>query len=90
MLSGGIVLVPDSRRDGTNVVAVPTSAGFIPAYGSQSFHRHLAQVLQLGVPVRVQRDTRLSLDIDTPRDLLHPLIAKALPTWLQTNPANQP
>lgn len=90
VLSGGIVLVPDSRRDGTNVVAVPTSAGFIPSYGSQSFHRHLAQSLLLGVPVRVQRDIRLGLDIDTPRDLLHPLIAKALPTWLQTNPASRP
>lgn len=90
VLTGGIVLVPDTRSDGTNVLAVPTSAGFQPAYGSQSFRRHLAHAVSLGLPVRVQRDAGLALDIDTPADLAHPLVAKALPTWLRTNPANQP
>jgi 2-phospho-L-lactate guanylyltransferase len=88
VMTGGIVLVPDSRSDGTNVLSVPTSAGFQPAYGSQSFHRHLAHAIGLGLPVRVLRDPGLALDIDTPADLAHPLIAKALPTWLRTNPAN--
>jgi 2-phospho-L-lactate guanylyltransferase len=90
VLTGGIVLVPDGRSDGTNVLAVPTSSGFEPAYGSQSFHRHLTHALGLGLPVRVQRDPRLALDIDTPADLAHPLIAKALPTWLRTNQVNRP
>ena len=89
-MNGGIVLVPDGRSDGTNVLAVPTGAGFEPAYGSQSFHRHLAHAMTLGLPVRVQRDPRLALDIDTPTDLVHPLVAKALPSWLRTNPANRP
>lgn len=88
VMTGGVVLVPDSRSDGTNVLAVPTRSGFQPAYGSQSFRRHLAHAMSLGLPVRVQRDTRLALDIDNPSDLLHPLIAKALPTWLRTNPVN--
>jgi 2-phospho-L-lactate guanylyltransferase len=88
VMTGGIVLVPDSRSDGTNVLSVPTSAGFQPAYGSQSFHRHLAHAISLGLPVRVLRDAGLALDIDTPADLAHPLVAKALPTWLRTNPAN--
>jgi 2-phospho-L-lactate/phosphoenolpyruvate guanylyltransferase len=90
VMTGGIVLVPDGRSDGTNVLAVPTRSGFEPAYGSQSFHRHLAHALGLGVPVRVQRDPQLALDIDTPVDLAHPLVAKALPTWLRTNPGNRP
>jgi 2-phospho-L-lactate/phosphoenolpyruvate guanylyltransferase len=88
-ISGGVVLVPDTRRDGTNVIAVPTRAGFEPSYGSQSFRRHLTQVLGLGLPVRVQRDANLSLDIDTPADLRHPTIARALPAWLPTSPASQ-
>ncbi|HEY4333724.1 MAG TPA: 2-phospho-L-lactate guanylyltransferase [Ilumatobacteraceae bacterium] len=88
VMFGGIVLVPDTRSDGTNVIAVPTHIGFQPSYGSQSFHRHLAHALTLGVPVRVQRDSRLALDIDTPDDLAHPLVAKVLPAWLPTNPAN--
>ena len=90
VMIGGIVLVPDTNDDGTNVVAVQTSVGFQPAYGSQSFRRHLAHALTLGVPVRVQRDVNLALDIDTPADLAHPLVAKVLPAWLQTNPDNQP
>jgi len=90
VMTGGIVLVPDGRSDGTNVLAVPTGAGFEPAYGSQSFHRHLAHAMTLGLPVRVQRDPQLALDIDTPADLVHPVIAKALPSWLRTNPVNRP
>ncbi|CAB4879997.1 unannotated protein [freshwater metagenome] len=90
VLIGGIVLVPDSCDDGTNVIAVPTRAGFLPAYGSQSFRRHLVHALSLGLPVRVHRDVHLALDIDTPADLDHPIIAKALPPWLQTNPASRP
>jgi 2-phospho-L-lactate guanylyltransferase len=90
VMTGGIVLVPDSRSDGTNVLAVPTHSGFEPAYGSQSFRRHLAHAIGLGLPVRVQRDAHLALDIDTPADLAHPLIAKALPSWLRTNPVNHP
>ena len=88
VLTGGVVLVPDGRSDGTNVLAVPTHCGFQPAYGSQSFHRHLVHALSLGLPVRVHRDSRLALDLDTPDDLVHPIIAKALPTWLRTNPVN--
>ena len=90
VLTGGVVLVPDGRSDGTNVLAVPTRCGFQPAYGSQSFRRHLAHVLGLGLPVRVHRDSRLALDLDTPDDLFHPIIAKALPAWLRTNPVNHP
>ncbi|MCU1394649.1 MAG: hypothetical protein JWM34_3077 [Ilumatobacteraceae bacterium] len=90
VMTGGIVLVPDTRSDGTNVMAVPTSSGFQPAYGSQSFRRHLAHAVSLGYPVRVHRDRALALDIDTPDDLAHPLVAKALPTWLRTNPASRP
>lgn len=88
VLSGGIVLVPDSRYDGTNVIALPTGAGFQPAYGSQSFRRHLVHAISLGLAVRVHRDVRLALDIDTPSDLAHPLVAKVLPEWLQTNQAS--
>jgi len=88
VMSGGAVLVPDTKRDGTNVLAVPTSAGFRPSYGVGSFRRHLSQVFELGLPVRVLADPRLALDIDTPDDLAHPLVARALPAWLPTNPAN--
>ena len=90
VMTGGVVLVPDGRSDGTNVLSVPTRCGFTPTYGSQSFRRHLSHALGLGLAVRVHRDSGLALDLDTPHDLAHPLIAKALPSWLRTNPVNHP
>lgn len=87
---GTITLVPDRRDDGTNVVAVPTDAGFRFAYGPGSFHRHLRAAVATGCSVRVQRDPYLAVDIDTPSDLAHPLVQEVLPPWLRTNPANRP
>ena len=89
---GFLTLVPDSVGDGTNVAAVPTSLPFRFAYGAGSFRRHLAQAIELGIPVCVRRDPLLAIDIDTPSDLAHPLVQEVLPSWLRTslrtNPVN--
>jgi 2-phospho-L-lactate guanylyltransferase len=68
----GITLVPDRHRDGTNVVAVPTDAGFEFAYGGGSFARHRAEAARLGLPVRIVGDPDLGWDVDLPRDLAWP------------------
>jgi len=86
---GTLTLVPDRRGDGTNVIAVPTDMPFVFAYGPGSFQRHLGSAIAAGLSVRVRRDPLLALDIDTPSDLAHPLVQEVLPSWLQTNPANQ-
>lgn len=70
----GMVIAPDRRRDGSNVVCVPTSAGFRFAYGPGSFRRHLAEAQRLGLEVTVADDPTLAADIDHPDDL------RALPT----------
>jgi 2-phospho-L-lactate guanylyltransferase len=90
---GAITLVPDRRHDGTNVMSFPATHPIRAAYGGGSFTRHLEQALAFGtVPVEVRSDPHLSLDLDTARDLAHPLIRplieKVLPAWLPTNPAN--
>ena len=85
---GMLTLVPDRRDDGTNVIALPTNMPFNFAYGPGSFHRHLADAIAAGLPVRVRRDPLLALDIDTPSDLAHPLVQEVLPAWLQTNRAS--
>jgi len=86
---GTITLVPDRRHDGTNVMSFPAAHPLRAAYGGGSFSRHLDQALAARtVPVEVRSDPELSLDLDTVRDLTHPLIAKVLPSWLPTNPAN--
>lgn len=71
---GTIVLVPDRRRDGTNVLARPTEHHIPASYGAGSFERHLAHALASGAPVEVRIDAQLSLDLDTVTDLRHPLV----------------
>jgi 2-phospho-L-lactate guanylyltransferase len=66
----GIVLVPDTAMDGTNVLIVPTSMGFSFSYGPNSFARHLSEAERSGLEVHVVVDQPgLSLDLDDPQDL---------------------
>ncbi len=82
---GTVTLVPDRRHDGTNVMAVPLSGHGLPvpvSYGSGSFRRHLEGAR--GRRVEVRYDADLSLDVDDPADLTHPLVMPQLPPWLRT------
>jgi 2-phospho-L-lactate guanylyltransferase len=65
----GVTLVPDRRDDGTNVVGVPTKAGFRFHYGPGSFARHRAEARRLGLACRVVRDPELTWDVDVPGDI---------------------
>ncbi len=65
----GVTLVPDRRDDGTNVVCVPTRAGFRFHYGPGSFHRHCAESQRLALTCRVVRDPELTWDVDVPDDI---------------------
>lgn len=85
---GTLTLVPDARDDGTNVAALPTAFSFEFEYGAGSFHRHLARAITSGLPVGIRRDSLLALDIDTPSDLMHPLVQEVLPAWLPTSRVN--
>src|ERR687898_2847028 len=68
----GVTLVPDRRRDGTNVAAVPTTAGFTFHYGGGSFASHPAEAPPLGLPARLVSDPFLGWDVDLPGDLAWP------------------
>jgi 2-phospho-L-lactate guanylyltransferase len=68
----GVTIVPDRRDDGTNVICVPTGAGFTFAYGPGSFRRHAAEGRRLGTGLRVVRDPLLGWDVDLPSDLALP------------------
>ena len=70
----GLTIVPDRKRDGSNVLCVPAAAGFRFSYGPGSFERHVAEARRLGLDVTVVEDDSLAADIDYPEDLL------ALPT----------
>lgn len=65
----GVVLVPDRHEDGTNVLVVPTDAGFRFAYGPGSFLAHRGEAERLGLEVNVVHDDDLAWDLDTAEDL---------------------
>ena len=86
---GARTFVPDRRQDGTNVMAFPTASPIRAAYGGGSFQRHLTQAMTASdTDIDVRFDPELSLDLDTLRDLTHPLIREVLPSWLPTIPGN--
>ncbi len=64
-----IVLAPDRRRDGTNVIAIPADSGFRFSYGPGSFGKHLAEADRLGIPAVVLDRPDLAWDVDVPDDL---------------------
>ena len=66
----GITLVPDRFRNGTNVIALPTDAGFRFSYGPGSFARHRVEADRLGLPWRVLDLPDLAWDIDEPSDVV--------------------
>jgi len=68
--AGSITLVPDRYGNGTNVIALPTDAGFQFSYGPGSFARHSAKVGRLGLPLRVLDLPDLAWDVDEPRDVI--------------------
>ncbi len=68
----GVTIVPDRRLDGTNVIAVPTGAGFRFAYGQGSFAAHRTEAERLALPLRIVNDSRLGWDVDLPVDLTLP------------------
>lgn len=65
--SGGIAIAPDRHGAGTNAVAIFRPGPFAFAFGAESLTRHLAAAGPNAVEVC---RPRLSLDVDTPADLV--------------------
>jgi 2-phospho-L-lactate/phosphoenolpyruvate guanylyltransferase len=63
------VLVPASRDGGTNLMLVRPPELLNPAFGPDSFSRHVAAARALGIEPCVMRLEGIGLDIDTPEDL---------------------
>lgn len=69
-----VVIVPDRRMDGTNVLLLDEAIAneWTFEYGPGSFDRHKRQAEIRGCQIRVHRDEGLAIDLDTPDDLLQP------------------
>ena len=69
---GGVTLVPDRHRTGSNVLAFPTSIDFVVSYGVNSYQRHVAEAVRHGKGLRIVHDEQLGWDVDNPDDLAMP------------------
>jgi len=65
----GVLIVPDRRGQGTNILSIPTNANIHWSYGDGSLHRHRAAVLRLGLGLCLVRSASLGFDLDTPQDV---------------------
>lgn len=63
------LIVSDRHNTGTNVLVIPATAGFVFAYGADSFALHCAEAKRLDIDLEVVDDPMLAWDIDTPDDL---------------------
>ena len=67
-----VLVVPDRRGSGTNVLSVPTAAGFRVAYGEGSCRRHLEEAARCGLRASLRPSEHLGWDVDEPEDLQTP------------------
>jgi 2-phospho-L-lactate guanylyltransferase len=65
----GVVVVPDRRGIGTNMLLCVPPNAIAPAFGADSLRRHLAAAGAAGVPARRLEVEALALDLDEPEDL---------------------
>lgn len=64
-----VIISPDRRRDGTNMLYI-NPAGLIPfSYGAGSFAKHIADSEKTGAHLEIVESTPLGLDLDLPEDL---------------------
>jgi 2-phospho-L-lactate/phosphoenolpyruvate guanylyltransferase len=74
-----VLLWPDRRRRGTNAMLVRPPDGLSPAFGPNSFARHLAIAADSGVTTRVMHAPRVALDVDTRGDVVALLERRGAP-----------
>jgi len=75
LAAGEVAIIPDRHGDGTNVIAVPTSAGFQFAYGPESADRHAKEAARVGLRCKIVTNSPLDWDVDVPADLAADLAA---------------
>ncbi len=63
------VVVPDRRAEGTNALLLRPPDLIEPAFGLQSFQRHIALLSAAGATVSILRLKGIAFDVDVPQDL---------------------
>jgi 2-phospho-L-lactate guanylyltransferase len=74
MAWNAVVLVPAHRDGGTNLLGLAGAAAIPPAFGPQSFARHIASARNAGIEPLIFGLEGAGIDIDVPADLDLPLV----------------
>lgn len=67
--SPGVVLAPCHRADGTNALLLSPPDAVAPAFGPNSFARHVAAARRAGLEPVIYHSPTISFDLDLPSDL---------------------
>jgi 2-phospho-L-lactate guanylyltransferase len=72
-----VVIAPDRRKDGTNLLLMAPPDLLAFAYGRHSLAHHLNAARRAGVEPAIYRAEETGFDVDTPADLAQ-LVARGL------------
>ncbi|HOW92392.1 MAG TPA: 2-phospho-L-lactate guanylyltransferase [Anaerolineaceae bacterium] len=64
-----VLICPDRRNDGTNLLYINPEGLISFCYGSGSFNKHLELAKKSGARINIIASNSLGLDLDTPEDL---------------------
>lgn len=64
-----VIISPDRRQDGTNVLYINPAGQIQFHFGSGSFAKHIAEAKKNGAHVKIIESPSLGLDLDLPEDL---------------------
>jgi 2-phospho-L-lactate guanylyltransferase len=64
-----MVIVPDTKMDGTNALIISPVKAISYQFGEHSFQKHLSFARNNQIPVKIIKQERIGLDLDLPVDL---------------------
>jgi 2-phospho-L-lactate guanylyltransferase len=67
--AGYPIAITPSKDGGTNALLLRPPGVINPAFGKNSFRRHLAKANRKGLTARVVKSTRIAADVDDPADV---------------------
>jgi 2-phospho-L-lactate guanylyltransferase len=66
----GLIIVPDRKREGTNVLSVMPPDAISFQYGRDSFKKHINSARSVSIDVIIRESTSLGIDLDTEADMI--------------------
>jgi 2-phospho-L-lactate guanylyltransferase len=72
----GLIIVPDQKKEGTNILSVMPPDAISFQYGRDSFQKHTNSAKSALIQVTIHETTLLGIDLDTEADLIDILAIK--------------